>query len=261
MKHLLRDLAGLTFNQWLTLISLLILLNLVVMGGLLWVITSEVAPVDTSLNQQVLAQAPATRTPYPTFTVASPYLAPLYPTLPLQPSPTNTRVPTWTPSVTPTPSPTATPTVTPTPTDTPVVIQARARPPTNTPTPTPSPTPNVDFAATMRQLTPCENQGKHHIFISVVDQNGNGMPGMKIKVSWPGGDAIVETGTKIEDPGLTDFAMFKGTYYVELLGFVSEVVGPITPDIPRDELCKENNNPVGNSLFHYSYEVIFRKVR
>ena len=36
---------------------------------------------------------------------------------------------------------------------------------------------------------------------------------MQIKVSWPNGQAIVETGTKAEDPGLTDFAMFKGTYH------------------------------------------------
>jgi len=261
LRRLLSAIAGLTFNQWVTLISLLVLLNLVVMGGLFWVITAEVVPADVSFSQVILAQAPATRTPYPTFTVAPPGLQPLYPTLILPPSPTNTRVPTWTPSITPTPPPTATPTTTPTPTNMPVVAQARVRPPTSTPTPTLTPTPNVDFIATIRQLTPCENQGKHHIFIYVFDQQGNGIAGAKIKVSWPSGEAIVETGTKIEGPGLTDFAMFKGSYHVELLGFVSEVVGPITPDIPKDELCKENNNPVGNSLYHYSYEVIFRKAR
>lgn len=87
------------------------------------------------------------------------------------------------------------------------------------------------------------------------------MPGVQLRVWWPGGEAFVKTGDKIDDPGLTDFAMFKGTYHLEIVGFSSEVVGPITPDIPRDELCAENGNPVANSLYHYSFEVIFTKVR
>ncbi len=84
---------------------------------------------------------------------------------------------------------------------------------------------------------------------------------MQVKISWPGDDAVAITGTKIEDPGLTDFAMFKGTYFVQLMDYKSDIVGPITPDIPQDQLCKENGNPVANSLYHYSYEVIFTKVR
>jgi hypothetical protein len=55
--------------------------------------------------------------------------------------------------------------------------------------------------------------------------------------------------------------MFKGAYSVELPGQIAEVAGPITPDIPRDELCAETGNGVANSLFHYSYEIIFQKVR
>jgi hypothetical protein len=113
-------------------------------------------------------------------------------------------------------------------------------------------------------LTPCENAGKHHIFAYVRDQTGNGIPGVKLRVWWPGGnggEAVLTTGTKMEDPGLTDFAMFKGTYFVEVLDGLSQVVGPISPDIPNNELCAETGNGVANSLFHYSFEVIFTKVR
>ena len=118
----------------------------------------------------------------------------------------------------------------------------------------------MDFAATVRQLTACENNGKHHIFINVVDQQGNGIPGVGVRVAWPGGESFLETGDK-EEPGLTDFAMFKGEYTVEVMGVLSEVAGPVTPNIPRDEPCHENGNTVGNSLFHYSYDIEFRKVR
>ena len=61
--------------------------------------------------------------------------------------------------------------------------------------------------------------------------------------------------------GLLDFAMFKGTYTVDLPDHIAEIAGPITPDIPRDELREETGNGVANSLFHYSYEIIFQKVR
>lgn len=253
MKRLLREIAGLSSRQWATLISLLVGLNIVVVGGLVWVIVSEVLPQHTAFTQMVLAQAPATRTPNPTFTPSLKQA-----TLTPFPSATSTLVATWTPSITPTPSPTPIPTDTPIPTNTPVVVLARANKPAAPPTATP--TPNVDFAANVRQLTACENNGKHHIFVNVVDQNGSGMPGMTVRVAWPGGESFLETGDK-EEPGLADFAMFKGEYTVEVMGVLSEVVGPITPNIPKDEPCHENGNAVGNSLFHYSYDVEFRKVR
>lgn len=87
---------------------------------------------------------------------------------------------------------------------------------------------------------------------------------MKLRVYWEGGnggEAILSTGTKMEDPGLTDFAMFKGVYFVQVLDGLSQVVGPISPDIPRNEVCEATGNGVANSLFHYSFEVIFTKVR
>jgi len=245
MSRLKQEIASITDQQWTVLISLLTLVNLVVLGGLVWLLAIQTA----GQFPLVLAQAPATRTPYPTFTPA--HINFTFAT------PLNTRVPTWTPTITPIPTATDIPTATPVPTKTPIRV-------TSVPVPTNTPTPEYDYVGTVRQLTPCENAGKHHIFAYVRDQNGNGIPGVKLRVWWlggSGGEAILSTGTKMEDPGLTDFAMFKGSYYVEVLDGTSEVIGPISPDIPRNEMCAKTGNGVANSLYHYSFEVIFTKVR
>lgn len=242
MRSLKREIASISDQQWTILLSLLTVVNIVVLGGLVWLLALQ----SSGSFLRVLAQAPATRTPFPTFTT-TPTLIPGATSL-------STRVPTWTPTITLTPS------VTPTPTATPVSARIIAQA-TNTPFPTATPTPEYDYMGSVRQLTPCENAGKHHIFAYVRDQAGNGIPGMQMKVSWPGSEAILMTGTKIEDPGLADFAMFKGTYFIEVLDGLSQVVGPISPDIPRNELCPETDNGVANSLYHYSFEVIFTKVR
>jgi len=217
MDRFKREVATINDQQWTFLISLLTLVNMVVLGGLVWLLAVQ----STGGFPLVLAQGRVTRTPMPTFTPTGQlYIA----------TPLNTRVPTWTPTITPIPTETPIPTVEIPPTITPI----RA---TSVPVPTDTPTPTFDYIGTVRQLTPCENAGKHHIFAYVRDQNGTGIPGMKMRVSWEGGnggEAILNTGTKMEDPGLTDFAMFKGVYYVEVLDGLSQVVGPISPDIPRN---------------------------
>jgi hypothetical protein len=237
--------AAITDQQWTILLSLLTLVNVVVLGGLVGLLTLH----SPGQFLRVLAQAPATRTPYPTFTPTGTGFP--------GPTPLSTYVPTWTPSVTPTPTATDIPTATVIPSRTPIRV-------TSEPTPTETPTPVFDYIGSVRQLTPCENAGKHHIFAYVRDPAGNGIPGVRMKVTWQGGDggeAILTTGTKMEDPGLADFAMFKGTYFIEVLDGLSQVMGPISPDIPRNELCPETDNGVANSLYHYSFEVIFTKVR
>lgn len=248
-------------NQWLMLISLLVVLNMTVMMGMVVLMAYDVAPETMNLQQMVMAGAPSTKTPLPTFTPPPPRAVAATST-PL-PTATSTLVATLTPSITPTPTETPTPTITPIPpTSTPTSppIQARAWVVASA-TPQPTPTPDVDFLASVRQLTACENAGKHHIFVYVLDQQGQGMPNMQVRVTWVGGEAILTTGDKGSNPGLVDFAMFKGTYRVELVNASSQVIDGITPDIPRDEMCDETGNPVGNSLFHYSYEVTFTKVR
>ncbi len=244
MKNLSKDLSRITNEQWTVLISLLTLVNLVILGGLVWLMAIQ----QPSGSFGRVFAAPATRTPEPTFTPDGGLAFA---------TPINTKVPTWTPSITPTPEPTRTPTVTLIPTKTPIRA-TRVQPPTATSTP------EYDYIGTVRQLTPCENEGKHHIFAYVRDINGVGIPGIKMRVFWQGGnggEATLVTGTKMEDPGLTDFAMFKGSYFVEVLDGISQVVGPVSPDIPQNETCDKSGNSEANSLYHYSFEVVFTKVR
>ncbi|MBE7551113.1 MAG: cyclic nucleotide-binding domain-containing protein [Anaerolineales bacterium] len=182
---------------------------------------------------------------------------------------TETPIPTSTPTPTNTPTPTETPTpiFTPTPTDTPTRAFTRAPlPPTETPTPEATPTPDVDFAlVSVRQLTPCENHGKHHIFVQVRDATGQGINGVPVKIQWApveDGFVIAKTETKQNltgqlEPGHIDFAMFKGTYSVEIQGGTSQKAEGITPDYGVNEACGED--ATANSLYHQSYEVIFQR--
>jgi len=183
------------------------------------------------------------------------------------PTPTETPIPTWTPTPTPTNTPlppTATPTNPPdTPTPTPPPYTPTPRAPTDTPTPEATPTPDVDYIiAGVRQLTACENQGKHHIFAHLVDAAGNGLNDQRIKICWgpnEGDCAFPVTESKERGKGWVEFAMFKGVYSVQVDGAKSQVASGITPDFQLDEICAENDNPVANSRFHASFEVLIQR--
>jgi CRP-like cAMP-binding protein len=182
----------------------------------------------------------------------------------ITPTPTETPIPTWTPTPTPTDTPLPpppTPTQLPdTPTPTPIPNTPTPRPPTATPTPEATPTPDADYViASVRQLTACENEGKHHIFAQVVDQAGNGLNDVVLKICWGGDCAYPVTETKLRGPGWVEFAMFKGVYSVQVAGAKSQVASGITPDFQVDELCRETDNPVANSRFHASFEVTVQR--
>ena len=94
----------------------------------------------------------------------------------------------------------------------------------------------------------------------MVDAQGNGLPGIKLEVAWPGGSAEVETGNKLErGPGFVEFPMYHGTYSVRVLGARSQVAEGITVEIAEAEMCAATGNQVANSLYHYSYEVTFQR--
>ncbi|UCC88844.1 MAG: cyclic nucleotide-binding domain-containing protein [Anaerolineales bacterium] len=183
------------------------------------------------------------------------------------PTPTETPIPTWTPTPTPTNTPlppTSTPTQLPdTPTPTLIPNTPTPRPPTETPTPEATPTPDADYViASVRQLTPCENEGKHHIFAHVIDKAGNGLNDVMLNICWGGGDgncANPITETKLKGPGWVEFAMFKGTYSVQVAGAKSQVASGITPDFQLDQLCPATDNPVANSRYHASFEVTIQR--
>ncbi len=223
--------------------------------------------ISATLLQSVPAQGVAAVLPFLETVTPTPTHTPLPTNTPtITPTPTGTLLPTWTPTptITPTPTRTPSPTLPPaTPTSRPRVRATRA--PTDTPTPPPTPTPDVDYIiASVRQLTPCENEGKHHIFVHVIDQFGNGIDGVPVRICWGPSDndcARPLTETKSRGKGWVEFAMFKGTYNVRVDGAKSMVASGLTPDYQLDELCPETGNPVANSRYHASFEVIIQKVR
>lgn len=207
-------------------------------------------PTPTSTNTPTATPTPTntpTETPIPTNT----------------PTPTNTATPTETPTLVHTPTNTPTPTETPTATRPP--FTSTPAPPTETPTPEPTPTPAVDYRlVSVRELTPCENRGKHHIFVKVQDPSGRGINDVPVEIFWPGGGVKPMTETKTNllgqlEPGRLDFAMFKGTYSVRVVAGSSEVADGITPDYATNRTCQENGDTNAISLFHTSFEVIFER--
>jgi len=186
------------------------------------------------------------------------------PTRTLRPTFTSTPTPTETPTSTPTP--TVTSTFTPIPTDTPIPPTHTPKPvapkPTQAPpTPTDAPVPDMDYRVVkVRRLSACENHGNHNIYINVIDKDRNGIPWVKLWVSWGPDGAELETGHKPEmGDGYVDFPMFKGTHTVEVVNARSEIAQGITPDIPVAERCEDTGEELGNSLYHYSYEVVFQR--
>lgn len=195
------------------------------------------------------------------------------------PWPTETPIPTNTPTVTPTPTNTATPTDTPTPlpTDTPI--------PTNTPRPTPTPPPvQVEVQAvaaaapteppppsvewrlvSARRLEPCENRGRHHIFITVLDAAGNPVDGVLLIQAAANnfGQIMDRMPSGAKGPGEAEFTMWKGAEYAVFIAnpdgspASTEFAQPLHSAFTDEALCSDGGG--GNTLFHNSFEVIFQR--
>ncbi|MFW6135469.1 MAG: hypothetical protein ACOC7N_01460 [Chloroflexota bacterium] len=130
-------------------------------------------------------------------------------------SPVPTLTPTPTPSLTPTPtltpSPTATPTETPTPTpsSTPTPVHTFTPSPTLTPSATHTPSPTPPLLKRLRlaekeQL--CDREEVPHIEIVVRNEDGDGVPGVDVWLTWSEGADRAVTGLKPgRGPGYADF--------------------------------------------------------
>lgn len=223
--------------------------------------SNSVAPVAVALaNRQVNQDIP----PAPTSTYT--------------PAPTETPIPTDTP--TDTPIPTATPTDTPvptaTPTDTPVPPTATPRPVARAAAvaaPVEPPTPSVKYSLIeMRRLTPCENRGKHNIFVRVIDPAGNGVNGLWAVQAAANNAGQIMDNRQTEDKdywvlerqaGRTDFAMFKGAEYMVFISedgtnpANSDVALPLHSNFTDEANCSDGGG--GNTLFHNSFSVVFQK--
>lgn len=225
-----------------------------------------VQPVAMALSRMDVTHTPlatATYTPVPTRT----------------PLPTNTPTPSPTPTNTPTATPTATSTSTPVPTDTPT--------PTFTPTPKPrvkrvavaaarvaaTPTPSTQYSLVeVRRLSPCENRGKHNIYVKVIDANGNGVDNVWVLQAPAGnpGDIIEKKLTEKKDfwlmnqeDGRVTFDMYKGAQYTIFISndgvtpASTDFAQPVHSNFTDEAACPDGGG--GNTLYHNSFSIIFRK--
>jgi len=114
-------------------------------------------------------------------------------------------------------------------------------------------------------MTPCENLGKHNIFVKIVDAAGNPVDGALVVQTPKGqyGNVLDKTVSGAKGPGLCEFAMWKGAEYSV---YVTEdgvnpssvqVADGQTSSIVGDEACPTADG--GNTLFHNSFNVIFQK--
>ena len=207
----------------------------------------------------------------------------LAPTPTFTPWPTETPIPTDTPTVTPTPTFTATPTDTPLPTATPTFTPE----PTNTPEPVrqaapvaeeAQPEPEVRAAAveapqpsvewrlvSARRLTPCENRGKHNIFVTVLDAAGNPYDGALVVQSNRGdyGNILDRMPSGTKGPGMAEFIMWKIAEYSVFIAnpdgtpASTEFAEPVHSNFTDEVECSDGGG--GNTLFHNSFEVIFQR--
>ncbi|NPV06514.1 MAG: hypothetical protein HPY83_00950 [Anaerolineae bacterium] len=108
-----------------------------------------------------------------------------------------------------------------------------------------------------RRLSCAENGGNHHLFIDVTDADGNGLPGVTLRVAWAGGQEDIQTGGKLDvGPGRVEFPMYRGTYTVTVVGSSSDTARQLTVELPDETVCSNH----GNTLYHYSYHVVFRAI-
>lgn len=219
----------------------------------------EVSRPQQRQPQMVLAMVPTAVVPLPTYT----------------PLPTDTPVPTDTPlpTDTPTATPTPTDTPTPTPTDTPVPT-ATLVPPTPTPLP-PTPTSPPLMIAAAEPTAPArswdgrldqlgvgvqeasvapgqpywklvearwadekEAQGKHNIYVNVLDESGQRIIGQPVVIAWRDGKDVKPTEDKPEPEYSFNFNMYAtlGSYNVYIEGLPSDVlVGAGLGDLPRPQ--------------------------
>ncbi len=225
---------------WQIIVGSLAVIALCLIGTLAYVILVKPSPAKG-------AMAPITTTP------TLPPRGTLRPTF--TPTSTNTPTPTYTPTPTdtPTPTPTDTPTPTETPTPTPTPKRVRRPAPTPTPTFTPRPTlvplswdPRLDLlrvriepAAVTRgqpywRLVDArwadeqESEGRHSIYVQVIDVQGNRALGQPVVVHWPGNDVNLPVEDYAEDDAGVNFPMYAtlGAYAVSVGGGPSDrVVG------------------------------------
>lgn len=156
---------------------------------------------------------------------------------------TPTIEPTITPTRTPKPTKTPPPTVTKTPAHTATAPPKSTVSSTITPRTTATPGKNAPFELA-QSVALCDNNATSELRVFIRDRKGNGVPGIEIRVSWPGGEDRFYTGFKSEhNPGYADFRMAADqTYQIELVNLpslqaaqgINQNAQDLCPNLPED---------------------------
>jgi hypothetical protein len=124
----------------------------------------------------------------------------------------------------------------------------------------------------MRRLNPCENRGKHNIYVHVEDASGKGVNGVWVMQAPNGnpGEVLDKKRTRQKDTfrsvvenGNVDFVMWKGAEYMVYLSedgvnpASTDFAGPVHSNFTDEANCGDGGG--GNTLFHNSFLVVFRK--
>ena len=139
---------------------------------------------------------------------------------------------------------------TPTRASTPVATPGGA--PTLAATPPPTAATGANFAVVEKRAE-CEgNERGHRIIVHVRDENGEGIPGVEVQVSWDAGTDAFYTGLRPgEDAGYADFEMQPGqTYAVTLPRENSEIAQGLSRETAAQS-C-----PAGDAS---SWQIVFRR--
>jgi hypothetical protein len=159
------------------------------------------------------------------------------------------------------PTLTATTTAMPSPTATPIAVKT-VDPGAFTPTPTRTVTPSGAFSVT--GITPFCNAAYSGVLeVYVREADGEGVPGVEVEVTWPGGRDRFFTGLKPdEDPGYADFRMEAGvSYQVALPGrSVPSRELEVQPCTPRGDFTADDDEQDDERADVLSgYAVIFER--
>jgi hypothetical protein len=193
---------------------------------------AQTRPMPTATPTKT-PKPPPTATPDPALATITPIPTPLPPT----PTPTITPIPaTDTPEPTPSPEPTATPEAEePAPTATPEPPTNTPPPPEPTPIPEPTDIPQPEVAYKIvhyKVLGDGENNGgifnsggQHLIFLTVLDENGNGLDGTVVKDA---NESALEVVTGSKGPGKAEISMEWDPYKLYV---AADPSGPTTSEI------------------------------
>jgi hypothetical protein len=103
----------------------------------------------------------------------------------------------------------------------------------------------------VHHLAPEENQGNHHVYIDVLDENDQRVYGTQISIKWPTGSGIGTIDKPATEAG-TNFPLWKNQVVeIKVIGRPSDSVAGLHTGHP--------NEGSGNTLYHHSFYVVFKR--